>query len=482
MRYDDIKQYVNKNNYDDSQFVWIPSSNDEEYIAYVLVDKKIIDYPNGFNDVLKNKSKSPIIFKDCKFSEIIIKDREISNEIVFEDCYFDDSCNISNNKLNNISFFNCCFRGSFYFKNNTISKKLTMYDIIANSGNPNSLLEFEHNQYNSAGFYNCKFETLISFSNTYFKNTIFNNITFVNSFLFDKCVFDKNCDFIKINCGNSIENYRFRENIKDLINATKDYSDFQEYLRTQLNNDKKINKSLFEIDLTKVELAAEEIADKNIDEQNELIEQKIAKDDSKYRGYYVSLSEVANYLGMTSSNLQQRLKHCGITSVSQKGGYAINDIRRYIKKNLNIVKISSEKAIEFAISAEKIRDSIVSLDDNLLEKLELMRKFRYSNMPVIEKGKIIGVLNAAVIIHYLTQHPQVDLTNVKIRDIGTDVLDDFRKKTVKFVKSDSTYADIQECFKTNNKAKWIEAIFITDNGKSTGKLEGIITSNDFSAI
>lgn len=115
--------------------------------------------------------------------------------------------------------------------------------------------------------------------------------------------------------------------------------------------------------------------------------------------------------------------------------------------------------------------------------MESMERRGFSHIPIVVNGKFMGVFSVSTLFSYQLAYPERKLN---IRD---SVISDFSEFTAindhtcerfLFLTSDHTYWDAQKAFERGNsvKHKRLAAIFITSDGKATGKLLGMLTPWD----
>ncbi len=118
-------------------------------------------------------------------------------------------------------------------------------------------------------------------------------------------------------------------------------------------------------------------------------------------------------------------------------------------------------------------------DDKLSKALQFMREQKISQIPIIEKGEIIDVLNASHIADWLAIKEIVSPTEETISDILQNAE---RNNNFEIIKGNMPIYDAAEIFKSSYKkppVNWYyDALLITPNGKSNEQLTGIIVLKD----
>jgi len=93
-------------------------------------------------------------------------------------------------------------------------------------------------------------------------------------------------------------------------------------------------------------------------------------------------------------------------------------------------------------------------EDDVESILKIMREKQYDIVPVIEKGKVVGVISDTTMAKDLAEH------------VGRTVLFTAKASTI-----ESAKLQIAECFKKGHR---IQAIFVTETGKPTESLIGLL--------
>ncbi len=118
-------------------------------------------------------------------------------------------------------------------------------------------------------------------------------------------------------------------------------------------------------------------------------------------------------------------------------------------------------------------------DDKLSKALQFMREFKISQIPILEKGVIVDVLNASHIADWLAAKEIISPSEVEIKE----VLDNAeRNKNFEIISGDTTVFDAAEIFKSSFKKQpvnwYYDALVITPTGKSDEQMLGIVVLKD----
>ncbi len=116
--------------------------------------------------------------------------------------------------------------------------------------------------------------------------------------------------------------------------------------------------------------------------------------------------------------------------------------------------------------------------------IEVMKKTLYSQIPILENGRVVGVFDMNSLFNFVAEHGLGDIdSNLEFGDIKKYIkLDDSKTKSYIFVKSSLYVDEIEKMFEENfRQRKKIAVAFITDNADPSEPLRGLITPWDILA-
>lgn len=222
------------------------------------------------------------------------------------------------------------------------------------------------------------------------------------------------------------------------------------------------------------------------DEQNRYIEKFQELEDILTKGTNKSFSDVLEekkikiiqeeYSFLKScKNIRNILSHNNQTSLI----IPTEDLINRVEKIINILK----KTV-FDISIKEIYTKKMS--DNLLLTLKDMREKIFTHVPILDDDEnIVGVLSESSVFNYIAKETEIvlELGLLKISDISSELSLERENESFIFVPRKMKVVELKNKF----SAKFLDkerlgAVFITENGKSTEKLLGIITSWDICGI
>lgn len=136
---------------------------------------------------------------------------------------------------------------------------------------------------------------------------------------------------------------------------------------------------------------------------------------------------------------------------------------------LNVIAIKSEYIYTTNMNA-------VALD-----VMKEMNKNTYTHVPVVENERIIGVFSENSVFSYMVKKEDVLIEkDVKIKEFADFIpLEKHESEFFKFVPKNKLVIDIEEMFqKELDNRKRLSVVFITESGKPTEKILGLITAWD----
>ncbi len=122
-----------------------------------------------------------------------------------------------------------------------------------------------------------------------------------------------------------------------------------------------------------------------------------------------------------------------------------------------------------------------SYNDNVVESLKEMNDRSFGNVPILEKGVVVGVLSEKGIVNYIVKENKFRISDqLKLADIKEHLaLERHSKELYQFVRKDALISDVSDIFHNAlRKGARVGMIFITQNGKPEERLLGIATAWD----
>ena len=122
-----------------------------------------------------------------------------------------------------------------------------------------------------------------------------------------------------------------------------------------------------------------------------------------------------------------------------------------------------------------------SPEDSVLAAVKVMQRNDYSYIPIVENHRILGVFSTKTIMRIVAENNSVLLSeSLKFRDIAslTQIMDE-PNAHYGFINPNVTIEDVSLKFQRSKKRRVrLDMLFITDNGRSDGTLQGMITPVD----
>lgn len=119
--------------------------------------------------------------------------------------------------------------------------------------------------------------------------------------------------------------------------------------------------------------------------------------------------------------------------------------------------------------------------DSVLSAVKIMQRNDYSYIPIVENHRIVGVFSTKTIMRLVAENNSVNLNEqLTFKDIAdiTNIVDE-PNAHYGFINSNATVEDVSEMFQRSKKRRVrLDVLFITDNGRSDGLLQGMVTPVD----
>lgn len=131
------------------------------------------------------------------------------------------------------------------------------------------------------------------------------------------------------------------------------------------------------------------------------------------------------------------------------------------------------------------QDGVLTLEstDSILDAIDIMFKNDYSQMPIVEDGEFIGLLNSNTITRWIgavdkkvDDNGSILILNTRIKDVLLYTEDD---RNYEFIDRDYYLHQVIDVFEGNRN---MEALLVTHSGSKKEKLMGIITVWDLVRI
>ena len=133
------------------------------------------------------------------------------------------------------------------------------------------------------------------------------------------------------------------------------------------------------------------------------------------------------------------------------------------------------------IAVPKSRIYTVSPDDCALSVIREMHTKVYTHVPVIENGQFVGVFSENSVVSYLAANEIVGLDQtIKIREFDAFIpVHSHNSETFVFFPRDASLFQIVSHFRQSlRERKRLGAVFLTQSGKHTEDILGLITAWD----
>ena len=119
-----------------------------------------------------------------------------------------------------------------------------------------------------------------------------------------------------------------------------------------------------------------------------------------------------------------------------------------------------------------------SLEDSVLAAVKVMQRNDYSYTPIVENHRIVGVFSTKTLMRLVAENNGINITeSLKFREIAeyTKLVDE-PNAHYGFINPNTTVEDVSLKFQRSKTRKVrLDMLFITDNGRSDGTLQGMVT-------
>ncbi|SDC31867.1 CBS domain-containing protein [Pelagirhabdus alkalitolerans] len=121
----------------------------------------------------------------------------------------------------------------------------------------------------------------------------------------------------------------------------------------------------------------------------------------------------------------------------------------------------------------------VQLDLTVKDILAIIRETEFTQFPVYRSKQFIGLLTDKQILHWLAQNINGDCEGLLATSLH-DVMKSLEERAnYRFISKSTTVYEAEDCFmKSIRKHERLDALLITDEGKSNQRLLGLISPND----
>ncbi|MFT4414222.1 CBS domain-containing protein [Fredinandcohnia humi] len=124
----------------------------------------------------------------------------------------------------------------------------------------------------------------------------------------------------------------------------------------------------------------------------------------------------------------------------------------------------------------------VNYDENIINTFQTIKRYGYSQYPVYRNKECVGLLATGDIVKWMTENVRnavVELAEIKVKD----VLKTVRNHPIEFAAKSIDIFSVEDIFENKHKNKiYLEAVIITENGKSDELPLGMVTAWDLIEI
>ena len=163
------------------------------------------------------------------------------------------------------------------------------------------------------------------------------------------------------------------------------------------------------------------------------------------------------------------------------GNYIVQPSDDMIKLLENTIQKVNHPPRAHQIMVPSARILCKTMYDLVLPAMIEMNKKTYTHIPILENNVVVGVFSENTLLSYVINDENIDIDmKMKFSDIAKYLpVESHKAESFRFVSSNAFVSDIKAAFEEALcKTDRIGMIFVTQNGKETEKLLGIITAWD----
>lgn len=163
------------------------------------------------------------------------------------------------------------------------------------------------------------------------------------------------------------------------------------------------------------------------------------------------------------------------------GAYAVEPSPRFLKLLDDILRRVQDPLCCRDICTPIKEVFSVGLNNLVLPALKTMHSRRLSHVPVLDQGRVAGILSENAVFTYLLSQPKPTLDeNLRILDLRPCIAGSTRRSEVyRYLAMGATVREAEDIFESFfKKGKRVCMFFLTDHGHPDEKLRGIMTPWD----
>lgn len=122
-----------------------------------------------------------------------------------------------------------------------------------------------------------------------------------------------------------------------------------------------------------------------------------------------------------------------------------------------------------------------TMDDPVLPSIKGLKDGAFTHIPILDNRRVVGIFSVNALFSYLLAHGLEGLTNqTRFRDMSDCIgLDSHPSEIFVFERNNATVNEAEVHFEEAlRKGRRVGMVFLTENGRSTDKLLGILTAWD----
>ncbi len=183
-------------------------------------------------------------------------------------------------------------------------------------------------------------------------------------------------------------------------------------------------------------------------------------------------------IGLTTYNadLRNAIVH------ERSDGHVIAEPHDYVTNQIKLIyaHISDPPKL---IPKFQTKEYSLGLDNGIGHAVKLMKERSFSQLPILNGGNFVGLLTASTVCRWLGANQSEDIFSLSETGIEEVLKHTEDPENFAFMARAQNVFELLEVFRNfQNRGKFLEAILITEKGKSTESLMGILNADDLPRI
>ena len=167
------------------------------------------------------------------------------------------------------------------------------------------------------------------------------------------------------------------------------------------------------------------------------------------------------------------------------GSYAVEPSEAMVETLRSTIDRITNPAKAHHIMVSRKQVVAKTINDLIRPAMAVMLEEKFSHVPILKDERVVGVFSEAVLLRCLVESETLNISDaMRFRDLDQYLpLENHISEVFRFVGRNSYATDIADMFDEADRSEdRIGMIFVTENGKASERLLGIITAWDIAAL